>query len=293
MPSPRIALATASQMPVPDPESGLVVAALAELGAEAELVAWDLERDWSQYALVVSRTPWDYFHRHDEFVAWIRGVDAVTRIENPAETLIWNSHKAYLHELAAAGVPVIETAVLRRGAGAGEQAAVLERDGEVVVKPAVSGGGLETLRAPAGSGEARAHLAELVARKDVLVQPFAAEILASGETSLVYFDGELSHALRKRGAAGNFLIHAERGGSVEPHVPHREELAVAEAALAAAPGGARPAYARMDLVETEAGPALMEAELIEPELFLPQNPGSAERFAAVLLARAVHARARV
>ena len=31
------------------------------------------------------------------------------------------------------------------------------------------------------------------------------------------------------------------------------------------------------------GPLLMEAELIEPELFLPFHPGAAARFADVLL----------
>jgi glutathione synthase/RimK-type ligase-like ATP-grasp enzyme len=278
-----IALATATEMPLPDPESGLLVEALAEIGVVAEMVAWDQPRDWSEFGLVMSRTPWDYFHRHAEFVEWIGAVDAVTRIENPAAVLVWNSHKAYMLDLEVQGIPIVPTTLLRVGAGEPEQAAALASGGEVVIKPAVSGGALETLRAGAGSREAAVHLSELVARKDALVQPFAPAVTTSGETSLVYFDGVLSHAVRKRAAPGDFRIHREYGGTVEPHVAHREERAVAEAVFAAAP--ARTSYARIDFVESAGGPALMEAEMIEPELFLPVDPESAGRLARCLAGR--------
>jgi hypothetical protein len=63
--------------------------------------------------------------------------------------------------------------------------------------------------------------------------------------------------------------------------PTAAELAVSRAVLAAAPQAA--AYARIDLVATASGPLLMEAELIDPELFLPQHPDAASRFADVLV----------
>src|ERR1700677_596506 len=59
---PDLALVTATRMPKPDPESGLLVTALAQLGLDAEIRVWDRPCDWSAFGLVVSRTPWDYFH---------------------------------------------------------------------------------------------------------------------------------------------------------------------------------------------------------------------------------------
>ncbi|MDQ2895920.1 MAG: hypothetical protein M3Y09_09790 [Actinomycetota bacterium] len=53
-------------------------------------------------------------------------------------------------------------------------------------------------------------------------------------------------------------------------------------ALAALP--AAPLYARIDLVGA-AAPKVMEAELIEPELFLGLAPGAARRYADALCAR--------
>ena len=106
---------------------------------------------------------------------------------------------------------------------------------------------------------------------------------SEGEASLIFFDGVLSHAVRKAPAAGDFRVHELHGGSVAGHHPSPVQLEVARAALAAAP--TPTAYARIDLVPGAAGPVVMEAELIEPELFLPHSPGAADRFATALAGR--------
>ena len=270
-------------MPVPDPESGLLVAALAELGIRAPLVAWDAPLEWSASRLVVLRTPWDYIERPERFLAFVRETAAVTTLVNPAEVVAWNIHKRYLAELAAHGVPVVPTAIVQRGAdGAAQDAARAAFAGEVVIKPAISAGAMGAIRAPAASAQAEQHLAGLVAAGDALVQPYVAAVEA-GETSLVYLDGVLSHAVRKRPAAGDFRVHVEYGGSLAPHTATEAERAVAEAVLDAAP--APTTYARIDLVTTAGGPLLMEAELIDPELFLTIEPRAAARYAALLAAR--------
>ena len=43
------------------------------------------------------------------------------------------------------------------------------------------------------------------------------------------------------------------------------------------------AYARIDIVRVDGAPALMEIELIEPELFLGADAGAAVRFAEQLM----------
>ncbi len=279
---PAVLLLTGGdEMPVPDPESGLLVAALAERGVHAEIVPWDGPMDWSAAPLVVVRTPWDYVWRHEAFLARVREIAAATTLVNDAGLVAWNLHKGYLAELARAGVPVVALAVVERGASGAEQAAALAGFGdEIVVKPAISGGAFGTIRTSATSAEAREHLAGLAGAGDALVQPYLPEVEA-GEVSLMYFGGELSHAVLKRPARGDFRVHAEHGGSVATHVPTEAERAVADAVLAAIPVPAT--YARIDLVTTARGPLLIEAELVDPELFLPFHAAAAPRLADVLV----------
>jgi glutathione synthase/RimK-type ligase-like ATP-grasp enzyme len=270
-----------ARMPVPDPESHLLLDALGERGVRAALVPWDEERDWSAVPLVVCRTPWDYVERAAEFLPWVRATGAATRLLNPAGLIEWNLHKRYLAELADRGVPSVPTTVLGPGSSAAARAAALATDGDVVIKPAISGGAMGTLRLAARSDAARDHLAGLLRGGDALVQPYLPEV-EDGEVSLVLFAGEPSHAVRKRPAAGDFRVQEEHGGVVLPHESTAAELEVARRVLDALPWA--PAYARIDLVTTADGPLLMEAELIEPELFLRAEPAAAGRFADVLVA---------
>ncbi len=266
-------------MPKADPESDLLIAALRARGVAVDLRPWGEGVDWSAVPLVVVRTPWDYTMRRAEFLAWVHATADVTRLVNPAKVIDWNSHKGYLLDLAAAGVPVVDTVLVRQAATQSTMDDALRRyPGEVVVKPAVSAGARRTVRAPAGSRQAGEHLAELVATGDALVQPMREEVLTEGEVSLVYFAGEFSHAVRKVPAPGDYRVHEYHGGRVLPHEPTGAQLAVGAAALAAAPGDTT--YARVDLVRL-ADPAVMELELIEPELFL-RHADAAARYAEVL-----------
>jgi glutathione synthase/RimK-type ligase-like ATP-grasp enzyme len=281
---PDILLLTGgARMPVPDPESGLLLTALADRGVRAAMVAWDAPVDWARTPLVVLRTPWDYTFVPDAFVARMRAIAAVTTVVNDPELVAWNHHKAYLAELASAGVPGVALALVARGADDETRAAALAAFGEdIVVKPAISAGAFGTIRTRATCAEARDHLAQLLGDGDALVQPYLPEV-ESGEVSLMYFDSVLSHAVCKRPADGDFRVHAEHGGTVEPHDATPAERAVADAVLRAVP--VAPVYARIDIVTTAEGPLLMEAELIEPELFFTADPLAAPRFADVLVSR--------
>jgi glutathione synthase/RimK-type ligase-like ATP-grasp enzyme len=127
-------------------------------------------------------------------------------------------------------------------------------------------------------------LADLAGRGDVLVQPFIDTVPGSGETSLIFFDGQFSHAVRKLPAAGDFRVQEHYGGTVAVHDPSPAEMTVAQSALDAAPEAST--YARIDLVGDPDAPLLMEAELIEPFLFLGSHEPATARFAEVLAARA-------
>lgn len=277
---PRIVLVTGAEMAKPDPETPHLVAALAQLGVEADVVPWSAPVDWAAWPLVVVRTPWDYFRRLPEFLAWAEATHQLTRFVNPFAVIDWNCHKQYLRELAAEGISTVPTLWLDKGCADAPAQLAARGWGEVVVKPAVSIGAIGALRAMASDPACLAHLDSLVADGDVMVQPFVTSVAEAGEVSLVYFGGHFSHAIRKQPAAGDFRVQDMYGGTVHPHQPTGAELALAEAVLARTP--APTTYARIDLVEFAGAPALMEAELIEPELFLGATPEAAMNFARVL-----------
>lgn len=281
-PEPEIVLVTGREMPTPDPESHLLLAALDGLGVPARMRPWGPGTDWATARLVVVRSTWDYVSASSAFLGWVRDVGAGVQVVNGPDVLAWNAHKGYLTELAAAGVPTVATTVVPAGAGRdGLAAALAAHAGEVVIKPAVSAGAYRTLRAVARADVALEHLEEVTRDGDALVQPFVPSIADRGETSLLFFGGRFSHAVRKRPRAGDYRVQVHLGGANELVEPDDDEIAVAARALAAAPGPLT--YARVDLVDVDGTPTLMELELIEPELFLPLAPGSALRFAEHLV----------
>ncbi|GAA4943481.1 glutathione synthase/RimK-type ligase-like ATP-grasp enzyme [Actinomycetospora succinea] len=261
-----------------DAETRPLVAALQARGVDADDAPWDDDTaGWTGADLVAVRTTWDYTERRDDFLAWATKVEAATRLVNPLAVLTWNSHKRYLVELASAGVPTVPTTLLEHGSVVPDD---LGR-GPAVVKPAVSAGGRGThLGHP---DDLRDTVADLLGVGDVLVQPAVESIGRDGEVSLIRLGDTWSHAVRKLPAAGGFLVHEKHGGRLEDHTPTTREVAVAESALARAPGDV--AAARVDLVRVDGEPVVMELELIEPELFLRRAGGAPDRLADALLAR--------
>lgn len=282
VPQPRIALVTCAELPDLDPDDRLVIAPLAALGIEAVPATWDDPAvDWASFDLVVLRDPWDYVARRDEFVAWAR---SVPRLLNAASVVEWNTHKGYLRELAAAGVPVVATQWFEPGD------VFTAPEGAFVVKPAISAGSKDTgLYRPDETAMAEEHVERLLAAgRTVMVQPYLEAVENAGETALLYFatpEGlRFSHAARK----GPLLTGPDRGVEglyVEEQISSREpsaaELAVGALAITTAPAGLL--YARVDLILDRDGfPVLIELELTEPSLFLRTSDGAAERFAEAI-----------
>jgi glutathione synthase/RimK-type ligase-like ATP-grasp enzyme len=73
-------------------------------------------------------------------------------------------------------------------------------------------------------------------------------------------------AVEKRARPGEWRVQSDFGGSVRPVELDGELRAVASAAIAAVPEV--PLYARVDVVRMPGGdPAVLEVEVVEPELF--------------------------
>lgn len=283
---PRIALATYATLPGLNDDDRLLLPALGALGVTAAPAVWNSPAErWEGLQGVLVRSCWDYHRRRPEFLAWIARLEQLgVSLWNPPALLRWNSHKAYLRDLAARGVPVAPTEWLASGDRA-ELAALLDREGwrDVVVKPAVSASATGTWRtSPAAAAADQGRFDDLLRAGDVMVQPFIPEVTDPGEWSLVFLGDRFSHAVLKRPADGDYRVQWEFGGSaLAAQAPHHL-IAAAERVLAAVPG--HTVYARVDGVERDGGLLLMELELIEPHLFLGWDAGSAGR-----LARAIHA----
>jgi len=276
----RIALVTASKLPKPDQDSDLLAAALRSLGADPVTVAWTANCAWSAFDLVLLRSPWDYTGNPAAFVAWAASTSNAAPLANSFPIIKWNHHKQYLLDLAARGIPVIPTTLLRQR---GESAACLREfgSGQIVAKPAIGVGAIGAIRGAASSEVVREHVRAGLEQGDMLIQPFVPSIQTAGEFSLVYLGGVYSHMVRKRARAGDFRVQDHHGGTVEDCQPLPGMRAVAQSACAAVPGSLL--YARVDLVVGAEGPVLMELEAIEPELFLRRDPPSAMRFARAIL----------
>ena len=290
--SKNIALVSCAEAQDHDSDLPLIVRALGDRGVLSRVVNWDdASFDWSQFSLAIIRSPWDYHRRHQEFLEWSTRVSQHTTLLNSAEVVKWNTDKTYLAELAAADIPVIPTTFVRNHedlAGITEQG-MLEQD--VVVKPTVSAGSNNTERHEESPVKAAAHLGELLeAGKVAMVQPYQRFIDERGETGLLYFNGEYSHAFRK-GAILATGENTKNGLFTEEDISERvasdQELELGEQVLnyVVKKFGEAPLYARVDVVRGSAGvPVLMELELTEPSLYLHMSRGADTRFAAAVIA---------
>jgi len=273
-------VALASTSVVDDPDTPALAAALAAVGLRARAVAWaDEAVEWGSFDVTVIRSTWDYPMAYAPFLDWTR---RVPRLVNPAEVVAWNADKRYLDDLARAGVPTIPTTYATSG-----DAAVLPV-GPFVVKPTVSGGSRGAARFGADeAARARAHVDAIAALGvEAMIQPLVASVEHQGEVDVVAFDGEVSHAVRKRAPIGRTAT-AEPSGPVRVVTaePDPAQLEVVAAALAAVPFDAPLCYARIDLVALDTGPAVIEVEVIEPFLFLAEDEGAAARFARAIAGR--------
>jgi len=285
----RIVLATCRSKPALTSSDALLAAELERAGATVVAAPWDaVAPAGDDRGIVCLRSTWDYHRRWTEFRTWVSGFGGRSgRLWNPPETVLWNADKLYLRELGEAGIALPRTRWFEPGERPDCHAILREwKLTRAVLKPRISATAFGTYLVSVGRTLSDEEWTPLEGSGGLL-QAFVPEVESQGEISLVYLDDAFSHAVRKRPAGGDFRVQRDFGGSLEGMMPSREVRAFGDAVLAAV---SRPwLYARVDLVEGDRGPVLMELELIEPDLFL--TPAAAALLAAALLARAGRAAA--
>ncbi|KMY23077.1 glutathione synthetase [Actinobaculum suis] len=202
MSKPVVFLATSADLPNLSADEQGLPDALREKGIEPRIAVWsDPNVDWEAADLVVVRSVRDYAKNRDSFISWAR---TVPRLLNTPDLLSWNSDKHYLQDLAAVGLPTIETTWLEPEENLTKHQVHTRfpASGDFVVKPAISSAGRGTGRYTANNAPSRAEAIlhaqhELARGRSVMVQRYLENIDKTGEISLVFLNGMPSYRVEK------------------------------------------------------------------------------------------------
>lgn len=251
-------------------ENSILSTILSELGISHQIVAWsDPAVDWSRFSCLLIKSTWDYFDYYEEFKVWIGEMRKLgIPVLNSLDTLEWNSSKLYLLEIEAQGFPVISGHILEKGLKISSADIFANIPSDVlVVKPLVSGGAKNTLKiAKKDWQNYKSQVQTLVDEEAYLVQTFVKEVQEVGEYSLIFFNGNFSHAVLKTPANQDFRVQHYFGGTIQQIEPSDKMLNTAQNLVNKF--GADTLYARVDGVQCNGEFFLMELEMIEPYLFL-------------------------
>ena len=126
----RLCFVTCRTWPEISESDRLVQRALEARGATVEPRGWnDAGAGWDGFDAIVLRSNWDYHFEPDAFLGWLdRRERAGARVFNPPALVRWNLTKAYLLELAQAGVPTVATVILEDETRAGLEAVMAARE---------------------------------------------------------------------------------------------------------------------------------------------------------------------
>jgi glutathione synthase/RimK-type ligase-like ATP-grasp enzyme len=260
------------------------------LGWQIEMVSWrDTSVNWSNYEVVIIRSTWDY---QDDMTGFVRVLSDIehssARLENSLDVVQWNINKSYLKRLQMSDVTIVPTLwpEIFDTDDIAEYFSHFSTE-QIILKPRVSANADNTFWLTKNNyHEKLSDLKQAFASRELMVQPFMADICREGEFSMFYFNGELSHTILKTPAQGDFRVQEEHGGDLLAVTPEPELEAAANKtmqAISALHGNLL--YARVDFVRHQNTFALMEAELIEPSLYFNMDKTSPQRFADAFVTR--------
>ncbi|MCA3903600.1 hypothetical protein JKP31_20175 [Vibrio vulnificus] len=223
----------------------------------------DLDKYLGKVDIVLPLLAWGYQREYERWiVACKKWKDLKIPISPSADILQWNANKTYLNKLSDSGVQTVPTLYFDTICESKLRYAT-EYFGSkrVVLKPTISATayktsiwekGMPILDAPTDS---------------CMVQPFLSNIVSEGEISLIFINRKFSHALKKKPKSGDFRVQPEFGGEITAYAPTPNSMDVAKMIVDSIDGSLL--YARIDLVQDQDKQwKLLEAELIEPDLYL-------------------------
>jgi hypothetical protein len=271
----RIALVTCQNLPEPDVDEAMTIAAFAH-SASVNMAAWDDESvDWASYDAAVIRSTWDYPMAPRAFLQWAKDASESTRLINPYPVIQKNIDKKYLLGYEMLGIPIVPTEPIN---STQDLAQAVARFGEsIVIKPSIGAGSYLTQFFTSISHEAHKQVEAIQETgSTALVQPFLPSVHHGGERSLIWIGGEFTHKIVK-----SARFQGDEEVVLKAVAMTRQEQEVAERVVNLVRDDV--VYARVDLIEHEGQLLLSELELIEPSLFFAQNPDALEAFVRAVL----------
>ncbi|MEM7359693.1 MAG: hypothetical protein AAF431_11395 [Pseudomonadota bacterium] len=230
-------------------------------------VLWDDKTvDWPSLDAVIIGTTWDYTERYDEYLKTINQINAVTPVFNSPSLVDWNTDKRYLRDLASDGVRIIPTHWVDDPETEVDWASLFDEfdTDKLVIKHQVGANADGQVLLKRGDSAPTLD-------KAVMIQPFLRAVQEEGEHSMIFIDGQFSHALTKQPASGDYRIQSAYGGIEIEASPPKEDVNTALSVLEALPE--KPLYARVDMLRDNHGQlSLIELELVEPFLYPVQGP---------------------
>lgn len=250
-------------------------------------VIWDDPTvNWPSFDLLVTRSTWDYYKHIDAFTSWYNKLnDLNVHIFNPPDIFNENKDKIYLHNLQSKGVTIVPTKIVKQSQGLNLKQ-ILEENSwkEAIIKPSVSASSYKTWKITTetvDNGEEKAL--SILKNHTLLVQEYMPEIKQEGEWSLIFFNGKYSHSAIKKPHTSDFKVQEEYGGTTTLTTPSDTLLRQAQKIVNLYKN--KLLYARVDGVLRDETLYLMELELIEPDLYLDNNPQGVINFATAIMQR--------
>lgn len=269
----KLAIITCQKLPTGVKDDQALFNALKQNGFDLEIVAWDADVEWNKFDAGLIRSVWDYHERPIEFTAWLEEVANKTHLINSAEIINWNKNKNYLAELDDFGISIAPTLWLKKHVPYNLDELFREIPAEkYFMKPVIgadSSGTLPIENNQIGINKAEKHLELWLPQVDMMIQPYISTVESFGETSLIYFGGSFSHAVRKIPVNGDYRVQDTFGAQDISYYPNAIEFSLSKACLDFLNNKFNQvSYARFDFLhDTNDAVYMNEAELIEPSLF--------------------------
>ena len=283
----KIGLVTCREFPGLTEDDQLLIPAFKERKIVAKPVIWnDGPLHPNEYDLLIIRSPWDYYLSTAEYIAWMNKVSAAGyKILNKPEVIKKNLHKSYIKELQRRGVLTADTMFIpKKSILKLEEVFERKRFKKIVIKPAISAGAFETHLVAREEAEIfNPVAARILEYADLMIQDYIEEVETEGEYSLIFFNGEFSHAVIKKAQPGEFRTQPEYGGTIEPVKPSADLIDIAYDINDSL--GVDTLYSRVDGIMSKDEFKLIELEMFEPRLYFAQNEKSVKRFVEAVIER--------
>ncbi|CAF4336773.1 unnamed protein product [Rotaria sp. Silwood2] len=257
------------------------------LGAHVIATPWPtapltLDSSLSSIRYVVNLA-WGYHTVVDRWEAWLHAWPNDVILINSPSLLLWNTHKTYLKELKKAGIPIVPTLYAEEiDEKTLIDAAAHFDTTDLIVKPQVSASSFNMSLSVTAAVDELIRLG--IAHSTMMIQPFMSNVVREGELSVLMFNGQFSHAVRKVASLDDYCVQYEYGSiTTAVNQPSTEMFELAHASLAVC--SETPIYARVDMIRNHLTGRLsiMELELVEPDLFLEHAVDGGTAFARAIL----------